>query len=275
MADEKDRPGAWDVVRIPFCFVPHGAPEPTEWMARHPNWFKIPATFVPRGNWPREPAAAKPDNSGGARVADRSAYRSDAKPPSELRTSRTGKAFIFAHEAAEPEVTAHAHWPGYQSGVTIGPGYDMKLRSREQIVYDLMSIGVDQEHALALAAAGKPRRDSSGHGLTGQAAKDFAERHAKDVTLTLAQQRALLEHVISIYEADVRRLVHGPLTQSQFDALVSFDYNMGAGKLYSVAKPLNEGNYAAAANILERFNDGDPGLRKRRHAEADMFHAPR
>ena len=57
VADEKDWPGAWNEVRIPFCFVPHGAPEPTEWMARHPNWFKIPATFVPRSEPPPVPAA--------------------------------------------------------------------------------------------------------------------------------------------------------------------------------------------------------------------------
>ena len=58
VADEKDWPNGWDVVRIPFCFVPHGAPEPTEWMARHPGWFKIPATFIPRGNWPPAPEGA-------------------------------------------------------------------------------------------------------------------------------------------------------------------------------------------------------------------------
>ena len=90
----------------------------------------------------------------------------------------------------------------------------------------------------------------------------------------MAQQRALLGHVISAYEADVRRLVHVPLTQAQFDALVSFDCNMGAGNLYPVAKLLNEGDYDTAANILEHFNDGDAGLRKRRRAEAAMFRAP-
>ncbi|MBN8889755.1 MAG: hypothetical protein ABS99_09540 [Acetobacteraceae bacterium SCN 69-10] len=36
-----------DDLEIPFIFVPHGAPEPTEWMALHPGWVKFPATFVP------------------------------------------------------------------------------------------------------------------------------------------------------------------------------------------------------------------------------------
>ncbi len=270
MADEKDWPGTWDVARIPFCFVPHGAPEPTEWMTRHPGWFKIPATFVPRGAWP--PASAAPAADEGIRVADRSAYRSESRPLSKLRTSDKGKEFIFMREAANPEITKHTHWPGYASGVTIGPGYDMKLRTREQIVYDLMSIGVDQEHARALAAAGTPRRDSWEPGLTGEAAKEFAERHATDVTLTLAQQRALLDHVISIYEADVRRLVHVPLTQDQFDALVSFDYNKGVRHLREIVSVLNKGDYEHAASILQQFdNNGLPGLQARRRAEAAKF----
>lgn len=37
-----------DDLEVPFIFVPHGAPEPSAWMARHPGWIKIPATFVPR-----------------------------------------------------------------------------------------------------------------------------------------------------------------------------------------------------------------------------------
>ena len=42
-----DRPGFGDL-ESPFLFVPHGAPEPTEWMRKHPGWVKFPATFVPR-----------------------------------------------------------------------------------------------------------------------------------------------------------------------------------------------------------------------------------
>jgi hypothetical protein len=45
--------------------------------------------------------------------------------------------------------------------------------------------------------------------------------------VTLAQQRALLDHVISIYEAEVRRLVHVPLisalTYKRFQDFL-FDY---------------------------------------------------
>ncbi|MBV8402536.1 MAG: hypothetical protein JOZ17_28025 [Acetobacteraceae bacterium] len=279
MADEKDWPGAWNEVRIPFCFVPHGAPEPTEWMARHPGWFKIPATFVPRSEpvpVPADPPRAYPPVGIplANRLESRSESRSGSEPrsPSDLHTSREGKEFIFVREAANPEITKHTHWPGARSGVTLGPGYDMAFRTPEQIIFDLMSIGVDYEHARVLAAAGKPPDGSSKFGLRYQDAKEFAERHAHDVTLTPAQQKALFEHVLPAYEADVRSLVHVPLTQNQFDALVSFDYSRGVGNLPVIAHALNRGDYEGAARLLEHFDDeGLPGVRMRRYAEAAKF----
>ena len=38
-----------DMIRIPFIFVPHGHPPPTEWLRDHPDAFHVPAVFVPRG----------------------------------------------------------------------------------------------------------------------------------------------------------------------------------------------------------------------------------
>lgn len=44
-----DRKPTDDVLYLPFVFVPHGAPEPTEWRARHPGWVSFPATLrLPR-----------------------------------------------------------------------------------------------------------------------------------------------------------------------------------------------------------------------------------
>jgi hypothetical protein len=53
-------------LRTRFIFVPHGDPEPLEWMAAHPGWVKFPAVMVPRVT-PRDepellpPAADDPD----------------------------------------------------------------------------------------------------------------------------------------------------------------------------------------------------------------------
>jgi hypothetical protein len=43
-------PLSFDELKLPFIFVPHGEPEPTDWLARHPDYIKLPATFVPRGD---------------------------------------------------------------------------------------------------------------------------------------------------------------------------------------------------------------------------------
>lgn len=42
----------------PFIFVPHGEPEPLEWMDAHPGWVKFPAVMVPRPAPDPEPQPA-------------------------------------------------------------------------------------------------------------------------------------------------------------------------------------------------------------------------
>lgn len=37
-----------DRLEASFVFVKHGDPMPREWMARHPDWVKFPATLVVR-----------------------------------------------------------------------------------------------------------------------------------------------------------------------------------------------------------------------------------
>jgi hypothetical protein len=47
-------PHVFDELKLPFIFVPHGAPEPTEWLASHRDYIKLPATFVPNGRGVRQ-----------------------------------------------------------------------------------------------------------------------------------------------------------------------------------------------------------------------------
>lgn len=60
------------------------------------------------------------------------------------------------------------HWPEGASGVTIGRGYDMKLRSQSEVYYDLLNAGVDAYQAEAL---------SYGAGLEGLEAKKFVNEN--------------------------------------------------------------------------------------------------
>lgn len=77
--------------------------------------------------------------------------------------------------------------------------------------------------------------------------------------------------------ATVATLVRVPLTQGQFDALTSFVFNLGARHLAesTLLILLNKGNYKAAADQFSRWVRADdkiqPGLVKRRAAEADLF----
>ncbi|CAB4123127.1 Endolysin/autolysin [uncultured Caudovirales phage] len=73
----------------------------------------------------------------------------------------------------------------------------------------------------------------------------------------------------------IQRQVKVPLTQAQFDALVSFVFNVGSGKLANstLLKQLNQGNYADVPPELMQWT-GIPvlkGLVTRREAEASMF----
>jgi lysozyme len=75
----------------------------------------------------------------------------------------------------------------------------------------------------------------------------------------------------------VRTSVKVPLTQEQFDALVSFTFNLGAGNLRSstLLKKLNAGDYGAVPAELSRWNKAGGqvlgGLVKRREAEGLLF----
>jgi lysozyme len=78
-------------------------------------------------------------------------------------------------------------------------------------------------------------------------------------------------------ESAVSRLVTVPLTQGQFEALTSWTFNLGAGKLASstALKCLNAGRYNDAVASLQLWNRAggvvQPGLVRRRTAEAALW----
>ena len=94
-----------------------------------------------------------------------------------------------------------------------------------------------------------------------------------------AQATTLLLSDVKKAEEAVERLVKVPLTQGQFDALVDFCFNVGAGRLAAstLLKELNAGQYAQAGLQLLRWDyaAGQPnsGLKTRRTAELQLFTA--
>ena len=98
-----------------------------------------------------------------------------------------------------------------------------------------------------------------------------------DDIITQDDAEELLKRDLKVHEDNVKRVVKIALTQNQFDALVSFEYNVGYGAFANstLLKLLNAGNYNGASKQFERWvYAGDrvlEGLVKRRKAERELF----
>lgn len=118
----------------------------------------------------------------------------------------------------------------------------------------------------------KPYKDTGGVLTVGYGHTKNANREITD-----AEAEQLLVEDVARAEADVDALVKVPLSQSQYDALVSFAYNVGGSQLAksTLIKKLNAGDYEGAAKEFSRWvhDDGKKvsGLVKRRAEEAKMF----
>lgn len=115
-----------------------------------------------------------------------------------------------------------------------------------------------------------------GYGSTGAHVK-------RGVTMSEADATALLAQDVVRFEDAVNKL-GVPLTQNQFDALVAWSFNVGAGKLKNatsstMAKMLLARDYAGAAGQFAVWNKATvngklqplAGLTRRRAAEAALF----
>lgn len=108
--------------------------------------------------------------------------------------------------------------------------------------------------------------------------------HTKDVqegmVISALKANEMLQNELVEYEGYVNVLVTVPLNQNQFDALVSWVYNLGSTNFQSstLLKVINAGGemLGVPAQIM-RWNKANgrvlEGLTRRRQAEADLFSA--
>lgn len=98
--------------------------------------------------------------------------------------------------------------------------------------------------------------------------------------LTVAEVNDVFEHDLYRFERLISESVKVALNQNQFDALISFSFNIGARafKTSTLLKMLNDGGYGNVPYQLRRwkFSGGKviDGLINRRNAEVELWEKP-
>lgn len=116
---------------------------------------------------------------------------------------------------------------------------------------------------------------------TGRATIGYGHTEGVNIsdTCTQAQATAWLIGDVATAETAVNQLVHVPLTQNEFDALVDFVFNLGAGNFEhsTMLRRLNASDYAGAALEFSKWDRAGgievAGILRRRQAEAAEFTA--
>lgn len=99
-------------------------------------------------------------------------------------------------------------------------------------------------------------------------------------TITEADASVLLEYTVMVFADEISRYINVPINQNQFDALVSFVYNVGTENFRKsiLLKLLNAGDYEGCAKQFDRWNRSGgivlEGLKNRRRAEKALFQLP-
>ena len=127
----------------------------------------------------------------------------------------------------------------------------------------------------------KPYLDPIGIPTIGYGATYYPDKRKvtmKDKPLTEKEASDLLRVMMTNYENDVKRLVKRELNQNQFDALVSFTYNLGGASLgkSTLLKKVNANpcDKTIKDEFLKWNKAGGKvlnGLTRRRNAEAELY----
>lgn len=156
------------------------------------------------------PASATPEEKPAAAApAKRPKRETDAQEV--VRPSRGQTTYDVEGNEGGRWASRYLHVPSGNSGLTIGRGYDMKMKSAERIAGDLKSVGVEAASAELLANAS---------GLKGDEAKKFIADHSlEEFSLTPQQQADLFEIVYAAEAAVAKRICMSEEVQKKYGAV--------------------------------------------------------
>ena len=123
--------------------------------------------------------------------------------------------FTFRAEGAATDPnTDNLHWPKGASGVTIGPGYDLKEKDAGKVYIDMISIGVSREDAEII---------KKGVAKTGSDAEKFVnENKSKIKNLTKEQKIRLFQKIWTRQYLTQAERVYNKLPKKIFEKDISF-----------------------------------------------------
>lgn len=112
-----------------------------------------------------------------------------------------------------------------------------------------------------------------GYGHTGLSHMDGTVYHGREITQDEAE--SLLRYDLDTFGRRVEKLVTTEISDNQFAALASFDFNTGGLVNSTLRQLLNAGDYWGAAGQFGRWNHAGGvelrGLTLRRASERDLF----
>jgi GH24 family phage-related lysozyme (muramidase) len=158
------------------------------------------------------------------------------------------------------------HWPGGNSGPTIGRGIDLGNNSKKTIALFFKNVVSDSVLKLLQSASG----------VRGEAAKQWVMRH--DIRITRKQADKSFYLTCRLMWNDVlRRNGHGldTLDSDVKGILLSVAYNYGSHSIVvrNLARAYNEQGLAGMASQLEHMAEitEHPALKKRRMREREVL----
>jgi GH24 family phage-related lysozyme (muramidase) len=185
-----------------------------------------------------------------------------------------GIKFIVEQETGgEDEYNCHPEWPGEQSGITIGVGYDLGYNSSTDISWD-WGEHVSRIDLARLVACAGIKADSARPLLSAVRDIQIPWESALEVFHEMTMPRFYLQMLRIYPQAD-------ELKPNQTAALLSLVFNRGTKltgdrrtEMLDIQTALKTNNLATVPDLLRKMDRLWPdtkGLRIRRHAEADLF----